>query len=66
MSTEQPSVPCIACSKCGTEHHIDATTLPEQGRCRNCSGFLRRPTEDEEQQFYDFLESQMEEKNDGT
>lgn len=49
------SLPRIPCGKCGTKHHIDATTLPEQGRCRECLGFLRRPTEEEQQQFTDFL-----------
>lgn len=48
------SIPRVACGKCGTEHHIDATTLKYQGHCRKCYGFLRRPTEDELQQFTEF------------
>ena len=48
-------VPQIACGKCGTKHHIDATTLEERGRCRECSGFLRRPTDTEQEKFTDFL-----------
>lgn len=49
------TVPRVECGKCGTEHHIDATTGEFQGRCRNCYGFLRRPTEAEQEQFTDFL-----------
>lgn len=52
-------VPRIACGKCGTEHHIDATTLSEQGTCRECSAYLRRPTEAEQREFTDFLEWNM-------
>jgi len=48
-------VPRIACGKCGTGHHIDATTFEEQGRCRECWGLLRRPTDEELDQFTDFL-----------
>jgi len=51
-------VPRIACKKCGKEHHIDAASPAgqEEGRCYECSGFLREPTEAEERQFYDFME----------
>jgi Zn-finger protein len=49
-------VPTIPCGKCGTEHHIDATTGEYIGRCVDCSAFLRRPNEAEEQQFIDFLD----------
>lgn len=52
-------VPHIACGKCGTQHHIDAAAGEYQGRCAECSGYLRRPTEAEERQFWDFLEWNM-------
>ncbi len=52
-------VPRIACGKCGTEHHIDAAAGEFIGRCRECSGYLRRPYEEEEQTFYDFMEWKM-------
>jgi len=47
--------PRIECGKCGTEHHYDATNGEFIGRCRNCLGFLRRPTEAEHEQFTEFL-----------
>jgi Zn-finger protein len=52
-------VPTIPCGKCGTEHHIDATTGEYIGHCSNCSAFLRRPNDAEEQQFIDFLDWNM-------
>jgi hypothetical protein len=52
-------VPRIACGRCGREHHIDAASGEFQGACHDCSGYLRRPTEAEEQQFHDFLEWNM-------
>lgn len=48
-------VPRIECGKCGHEHHIDAATGEYQGRCSNCYGFLRRPTDAEQRRFYDFI-----------
>lgn len=48
-------VPTIECGKCGTEHHYDAAIGEYQGRCRECYGFLRRPTEAEHEKFTDFL-----------
>lgn len=48
-------VPRIACGKCGTKHHYDAAHGEYIGRCRECAGFLRRPTEAEHEQFTDFL-----------
>jgi hypothetical protein len=50
------TVPRIKCQECGTDHHIDAASGEYQGRCRNCSGFLRRPTDKEKRRFYDFME----------
>ena len=47
-------IPLIECGKCGHEHHIDSATGEYQGRCTNCYGFLRRPTEAEQQQFTEF------------
>jgi hypothetical protein len=52
-------VPHIECGKCGTKHHIDAASGEYQGHCRECFGFLRRPTEAEEQAFYRFMEWKM-------
>lgn len=52
---ERPTVPQIACGKCETTHHIDATTGEFQGRCRECFGFLRRPTDAERDQFVEFM-----------
>jgi hypothetical protein len=53
--SENPyELPRIPCGRCGTEHHIDATTLEEPGRCRECFAFLRRPTREEQDQFTDF------------
>lgn len=49
-------VPRIECGKCGHEHHIDAATTEFQGRCSDCYGFLRRPTEAEKRRFYDFMD----------
>jgi len=51
----EPSIPRINCEKCGTSHHIDATTQREQGRCKECDAYLRRPTKDEEQQMAEYL-----------
>ena len=48
-------VPRIECKCCGTEHHYDAAHGSEIGHCRNCSAFLRRPTEAEHEKFTDFL-----------
>jgi len=48
-------VPRIECGKCGHEHHPDAAAGEYQGRCVECSGYLRRPTEEEERQFHDFI-----------
>jgi len=50
------TVPRIECQKCGTDHHIDAASGEYQGRCRNCSAFLRRPTDTERRRFYDFMD----------
>jgi hypothetical protein len=49
-------VPRIECGKCGHEHHIDAATGEFQGHCSVCYGFLRRPTDAEEREFYDFMD----------
>jgi hypothetical protein len=49
-------VPRIECGRCGEAHHIDAAAGEYVGHCSNCSGYLRRPTEEEERQFYDFLD----------
>jgi len=49
-------VPMIPCGACGHEHHIDATTGEYLGRCVECSGYLRRPYEEEERQFWDFMD----------
>lgn len=49
-------VPRIECGKCGTEHHIDAATTEYQGRCSECFGFLRRPTDAEHSKFYEFMD----------
>lgn len=46
--------PYIDCPKCGTSHHYDAAAGEYQGRCRECSSFLPRPTEAEHQQFTEF------------
>lgn len=48
-------VPRIACGNCGTKHHYDAASGEYQGNCRECWGFLRRPTDTEHEQFSDFL-----------
>lgn len=48
-------VPRIGCGKCGTKHHYDAAIGEYIGHCRNCSAFLRRPTEAEHEKFTDFL-----------
>lgn len=61
-------VPRIECGKCGHEHHIDCATGEYQGRCAECYGFLRRPTESEKRRFYDFMDrkarlSEMEREN---
>jgi hypothetical protein len=48
-------VPRIECGRCGTEHHFDAANGEFLGRCRECSAFLRRPTDAERKQFTDFL-----------
>lgn len=48
-------VPRIECSNCGTEHHYDAAIGEFVGHCRDCSAFLRRPTEAEHEQFTEFL-----------
>lgn len=47
--------PYIACGKCGTEHHYDVAHGEYQGRCHECSGYLRRPTEVEHELFTEFL-----------
>ena len=52
-------VPRIECGKCGTEHHIDAASGEYQGRCRGCAGYLRRPTDEEEREFWNFLDWQI-------
>jgi hypothetical protein len=49
-------VPRIACENCGTEHHIDAAAGEFLGHCCECSAFLRRPTDAEQEQFADFLD----------
>lgn len=49
-------VPSIECERCGSEHHIIRAIGDFQGRCSECSGFLRRPTESEEQKYYDWME----------
>jgi hypothetical protein len=49
-------VPHINCGRCGETHHIDAAAGEYQGTCSECSAFLRRPTQAEERQFYDFLD----------
>lgn len=59
-SQDESGVPTIACGKCGKEHHIDATTQEFQGRCEDCYGFLRRPTDEERQQFLDFVTKDVE------
>lgn len=51
-------VPMISCSNCGTEHHPDAarSSSDESGsQCRECSAYLRDPTETEERQFTHFI-----------
>lgn len=48
-------VPLIACGNCGTEHHYDAASGEYQGQCRECSAFLRRPTQAEHDKFTEFL-----------
>jgi len=58
MTDEPPECVYIECEKCGTENHYDAahsTTDPGPGRCHNCSGYLREPTEAEHEQFTEFL-----------
>jgi len=50
------TVPRIGCRKCGTEHHIDATTGEFIGHCRSCSAFLRRPTDAEQRQMARFVD----------
>lgn len=47
--------PYIDCGSCGTSHHYDAANGEYQGRCRNCGDFLRRPTDEEHEQFTEFL-----------
>lgn len=48
-------VPRIACSRCGVSHHYDAAIGEYQGHCRECSGFLRRPSESEQQKMTEFV-----------
>lgn len=48
-------VPRITCGKCGTSHHYDIAIGEYQGQCHECGGYLRRPTEEEHEQFTDFL-----------
>lgn len=48
-------VPKIECPKCGAEHHPDAANGEFVGHCRECSGFLPRPTETQRQRFTDFI-----------
>jgi hypothetical protein len=48
-------VPRIDCGKCGTSHHIDAANGEYVGRCSECSGFLRRPTDADLDQFHEFI-----------
>jgi Zn-finger protein len=50
------TVPRIECENCGTAHHIDATTGEYIGQCRDCSAFLRRPTDAEQRQFANFMD----------
>lgn len=49
------TVPRIECPKCGTEHHPDYANGEFIGHCRNCSGFLPRPTEKQRRRFTDFI-----------
>ena len=48
-------VPQIKCTKCGTSHSYHAANGEYIGHCRNCWGFLRRPTQAEHDKFSDFL-----------
>jgi len=48
-------VPYIECGKCGTENHYDATIGDYIGHCRECNGYLRRPTDAEHKQMTEFI-----------
>lgn len=48
-------IPRIECGNCGREHHIDAASGEYQGTCNGCGAFLRRPYDEEEHQFHEFI-----------
>ena len=55
---EQPECVYIECGKCGEKNHYDAAhaiSIEGPGRCHNCYGFLREPTQAEHEQFTEFL-----------
>lgn len=60
---KEPECVYIECISCGHKNHYDtahATSVEGPGRCQECSSFIRQPTQEEHEQFTEFMKSNSE------